>query len=284
MVADIFLCSVAVKGKSFQFFLLMSPPKSPLWALPTDISSLGGSILVWLHATASVSGFIPQDPHSPTPTLHWKHSLWLPRAFRMKHQLLSLVHRKPFTGPGPACCSCLTLPLSSPPAPSPNSQFLCSVHSHRCDLLLLDNTASILGLPTSPHALPSALGAFPYFFTWLTLLYPKLKPSPCVIKNLPWPPPVWVRCPPCVSYSSLLFPEMVLVSILVFFFFFFLFFFSFSFWLCWVFVAACGLSLVAVSGGYSSLWCTGFSLQWLLLLQSTGSRRMGFSSCGTRAQ
>ena len=35
--------------------------------------------------------------------------------------------------------------------------------------------------------------------------------------------------------------------------------------------------------GYSSLRCAGFSLQWLLLLRSTGSRRTGFSSCGTRA-
>ena len=34
----------------------------------------------------------------------------------------------------------------------------------------------------------------------------------------------------------------------------------------------------------SSLRYTGFSLQWLLLLQSTGSRRAGFSSCGTWAQ
>ena len=45
-----------------------------------------------------------------------------------------------------------------------------------------------------------------------------------------------------------------------------------------------GFSLVAASGGYSLLQCMGFSLQWLLLLQSTGPRRMGFSSCGTRAQ
>ena len=52
------------------------------------------------------------------------------------------------------------------------------------------------------------------------------------------------------------------------------------FWLCWVFVAAHGLSLVAVSGGYSSLWCAGFSLRWLLLLRSMGSRHTGFSSCG----
>ena len=44
-----------------------------------------------------------------------------------------------------------------------------------------------------------------------------------------------------------------------------------------------GLSLVAASGGYSSLRCMDFSLQWLLLLQSTGSRRVGFSSCGSWA-
>ena len=55
-------------------------------------------------------------------------------------------------------------------------------------------------------------------------------------------------------------------------------------WLHWVFVAARGLSLVAASGGCSSLPCAGFSLQWLLLLQSTGSRRMGFSSCSAWAQ
>ena len=46
-------------------------------------------------------------------------------------------------------------------------------------------------------------------------------------------------------------------------------------WLYWVFVVACGLSLVVASGGYSSLWCTGFSLQWLLLLQSMASRHAG---------
>ena len=55
------------------------------------------------------------------------------------------------------------------------------------------------------------------------------------------------------------------------------------FWLRWVFVAARGLSLVTASGGYSSLRCTGFSLRWLLLLRDTGTRRTGFSSCGTRA-
>ena len=56
------------------------------------------------------------------------------------------------------------------------------------------------------------------------------------------------------------------------------------FWLHWVFVAARGLSLVAASGGYSSLRCAGFLLLWLLLLRSTGSRRAGFSSCSMQAQ
>ena len=36
------------------------------------------------------------------------------------------------------------------------------------------------------------------------------------------------------------------------------------FWLHWVFVAAHGLSLVVLSRGYSSLWCVGFSLWWLV--------------------
>ena len=61
------------------------------------------------------------------------------------------------------------------------------------------------------------------------------------------------------------------------------FIYLFYFSLCWVFVAACGLSLVAASGGYSSLQCAGFSLRWLLLLQSMDSRHAGFSSCGTQA-
>ena len=57
----------------------------------------------------------------------------------------------------------------------------------------------------------------------------------------------------------------------------------FYFWPYWVFVAACGLPLVEESGGYSSLRCAGFSLRWLLLLRSTGSRHTGSSSCGTWA-
>ena len=43
-----------------------------------------------------------------------------------------------------------------------------------------------------------------------------------------------------------------------------------------------GFTLVSESGGYSSLRCVGL-LRWLLLLWSTGSRRAGFSSCGSQA-
>ena len=50
----------------------------------------------------------------------------------------------------------------------------------------------------------------------------------------------------------------------------FIYYFIIYFWLCWVFVAACSLSLVAASGGYSLLRCTG-------------SRHVGFRSCGSRA-
>ena len=57
----------------------------------------------------------------------------------------------------------------------------------------------------------------------------------------------------------------------------------FFFWLPWVFIAACRLSLVAVSRGYSLLWCISFSWRWLLLLWSTGSRLMGLSRCSTQA-
>ena len=47
------------------------------------------------------------------------------------------------------------------------------------------------------------------------------------------------------------------------------------FWLCWVFVSVRGLSLVAASGGHSSLRCVGLSLSRPLLLRSTSSRRAG---------
>ena len=65
--------------------------------------------------------------------------------------------------------------------------------------------------------------------------------------------------------------------------FFFFLIYPFNFWLHWVFAATRGLSLVAVSGGHSSSRGTSPALWWPLLLQSTGSRHVGFSSCVTRA-
>ena len=57
----------------------------------------------------------------------------------------------------------------------------------------------------------------------------------------------------------------VLITLLLFNFYLFIYF-----CLCWILTEP-GFILVAVHGGYSSLQCAGFSLLWLLLLQSTGS-------------
>ena len=80
-----------------------------------------------------------------------------------------------------------------------------------------------------------------------------------------------VAAPICSLLSSFLPPQ----------FFFFLIISTFNyylfiyFWLCWVFVSMRELSVVAASGGHSSLRCAGLSLSWPLLLRSTGSRRAG---------
>ena len=52
--------------------------------------------------------------------------------------------------------------------------------------------------------------------------------------------------------------------------------------LCWVFVAAHVLFLVAANGFYL-FWCVGFSVWWVLLL-STALGGLGFSSCSSGAQ
>ena len=80
-----------------------------------------------------------------------------------------------------------------------------------------------------------------------------------------------------VFYWYGLFPVNLLTIILAFL--MYLFFFNLS----WVFVAACGLSLVVASGGYSLLRCAGFSLQWLLLLWTADSTDMSFNCCGMQA-
>ena len=72
--------------------------------------------------------------------------------------------------------------------------------------------------------------------------------------------------------------------------FFFFFFSKFILFLAVLGLRCCARALVAVSGGYSSLQCTGFSLQWLLCC---GARDLGartsvvvalrLHSCGSRA-
>ena len=58
-------------------------------------------------------------------------------------------------------------------------------------------------------------------------------------------------------------------------FFFLNLFIYFYFWLCWVFVSARGLSLVAASGGHSSSRCAGLSPSRPLWLRSMCSRSAG---------
>ena len=61
-------------------------------------------------------------------------------------------------------------------------------------------------------------------------------------------------------------------------------FFFFFFLLCWVFVAGHGLALVAKSEDRSLVVMWRLLTALLLLLGSTGSNFMGFSSCRTGAQ
>ena len=74
----------------------------------------------------------------------------------------------------------------------------------------------------------------------------------------------------CSSALSIFF-----FKLLYLFMYLFIYLFIYLFWLCWVFVSVRGLSLVAASGGHSSLWCAGLSLSQPLPLRGTGSRRAG---------
>ena len=65
-----------------------------------------------------------------------------------------------------------------------------------------------------------------------------------------------------VSYSSIGAEYIFFIT--------FIYLFIIWFWLRWVFVVVHGLSLVAVSEGYSSLRCMGFSLQWPLCFAEHG--------------
>ena len=70
------------------------------------------------------------------------------------------------------------------------------------------------------------------------------------------------------------------LALLIFFFFFNIYLFIFG---CVGSLLLCAGFLQLRRAG-ATLRCVGFSLRWLLLLRSTGSRHTGFSSCGSRAQ
>ena len=89
-------------------------------------------------------------------------------------------------------------------------------------------------------------------------------------------PTLWSLFPEILQYPPCIIYLFIFINLF--------YLFKKIFWLRWVFVAACGFSLVAASRVYSLLLCAGFSLRWLLLLQSRSSRHVGFSSCGTWAQ
>ena len=89
-------------------------------------------------------------------------------------------------------------------------------------------------------------------------------------------------CPPSSSVGE--------VFVFVKFYFTIIFIYLFIFGCVGSSLLRAGLSLVAASGGSSSLLCTGFSLRWLLLLQSMalGAQASvvaarGLSSCGSQA-
>ena len=64
-------------------------------------------------------------------------------------------------------------------------------------------------------------------------------------------------------------------SLLIICFIYLRFIYVFYFWLCWLFIAVRGLSLVVASRGYSLFPCEGFSSWWHLLLPSMGLRALG---------
>ena len=112
-----------------------------------------------------------------------------------------------------------------------------------------------------------------------TISYPyNLRKHSFHVKNIV---ELWLSLCAEKNLTSLFSPRFLSTFLLFVYLFVYLFIYL---WLHQVFVAVHGLSLVAVSGGYSLLHCAGFSLRWLVLLRSMGSRCAGFSSCGTQAR
>ena len=109
-----------------------------------------------------------------------------------------------------------------------------------------------------------------FYFNFSCLLLYNVKLE--TVNVLQWGIFIYSLCVCCrVRNFSLLIKQnnhdcSVITEVIIIIFFKINLFYFIYFWLRWVFVAACGLSLVAVSGSNSWLRCTGFSLLWLLLL------------------
>ena len=90
--------------------------------------------------------------------------------------------------------------------------------------------------------------------------------------GLPLPSPM-----DCIVHEIQSMTEPLSLHLLKSYFFTYLLFLAVS----WIFVAVRRLSLAVLSRVYSSLRCSGFSLQWLFLLWNAGSRVLSFSNCSS---
>lgn len=139
-----------MKEKFFQFFLLNPSSLYPTLAL-NDGPSLGGSILIWLHATALISSFTTGSPHNRNTPQRLQDEIPNP----------SPGSSKAFHRSCAACCSGLTSCHCPPHRTNTPILFLYFIHTNLCHWMLPE-WACILRLSASAHVVPSAWGAFPH--------------------------------------------------------------------------------------------------------------------------
>ena len=108
--------------------------------------------------------------------------------------------------------------------------------------------------------------------------------NPSVSQSLPWLCLLARHVPRGEPSFGVTIVCIIFWSVIILYIYIFIYLFIY-FWLRWVFVAACRLSLVAVSGGYTSLQCTGFSCCGARALGAWTSVVVahGLSSCGLQA-
>ena len=87
----------------------------------------------------------------------------------------------------------------------------------------------------------------------------------------------------CIYNHTLMYVSKSQCIILYIFFYYYYFFKFIYFWLCWVFTASHGLSLVVASRGYSLVEVYRLLFAVASLILDHGSRVRGLSSCSTQA-